>query len=47
MSDLEIVHVTDDAELQRWWRLDDATMSADHVGLPADPMAELVPALSS
>jgi GNAT superfamily N-acetyltransferase len=46
MSDLEIVHVTDDAELQRWCQLDDATMSADHVGLPADPMVELVPALS-
>jgi GNAT superfamily N-acetyltransferase len=46
MADLEIVRVTDETDLQRWWRIDDATMSADHVGLPADPMVELVPALS-
>jgi GNAT superfamily N-acetyltransferase len=46
MSDLELVQVTDQTDLQRWWRIDDATMSADHVGLPADPIGELVPALS-
>jgi GNAT superfamily N-acetyltransferase len=46
MSDLELVQVTDSAELQRWWQVDDVTMSADHMGLPADPMVELVPALS-
>jgi len=46
MSDLEIVHVLDETDLRRWWRIDDATMSEDHVGLPADPIGELVPALS-
>jgi GNAT superfamily N-acetyltransferase len=46
MSDLELVHVTDSTALRRWWRIDDATMSADHVGLPADPMVELLPALT-
>jgi GNAT superfamily N-acetyltransferase len=46
VSDLELVHVTDQTELQRWWQIDDATMSADHVALPADPIEELVPALS-
>jgi GNAT superfamily N-acetyltransferase len=46
MSDLELVQVTDEADLPRWWRIDDITMSLDHVGLPADPIVELMPALS-
>jgi GNAT superfamily N-acetyltransferase len=46
MSDLEVVHVTDEADLRRWWEIDNATMSADHTALPADPIEELVPALS-
>jgi GNAT superfamily N-acetyltransferase len=46
MSDLEVVRITDTGELSRWWDIDDATMSADHVALPADPIEELAPALS-
>jgi GNAT superfamily N-acetyltransferase len=46
MSDLELVHVTDDTELRRWWEIDNVTMSADHTALPADPIEELVPALT-
>jgi GNAT superfamily N-acetyltransferase len=44
--DLELVRVSNEGDLLRWWQVDDAAMTADHVGLPADPMAELVPALS-
>jgi GNAT superfamily N-acetyltransferase len=46
MSDLEVVRITDAGELPRWWDIDDATMSTDHVVLPADPIEELAPALS-
>jgi GNAT superfamily N-acetyltransferase len=46
VSDLEVVRITDASELSRWWDIDDATMSADHVALPADPIEELAPALS-
>jgi GNAT superfamily N-acetyltransferase len=46
VSDLELVQVTHEADLFRWWQIDDAAMAADHVGLPADPMAELLPALA-
>jgi GNAT superfamily N-acetyltransferase len=46
MSDLEIVRITEASELSRWWDIDDATMSADHVALPADPIEELAPVLA-
>ena len=46
VPDPEFVRVTDEADLARWWQIDDATMAADHVGLPADPMSELLPVLA-
>jgi GNAT superfamily N-acetyltransferase len=46
VPDVELHRVTREDDLPRWWRIDDAAMRADHVALPADPMSELVPALS-
>jgi GNAT superfamily N-acetyltransferase len=46
VPDLELLRVTDISALERWWGIHDAAMTADHVALPADPIAELVPSLS-
>lgn len=41
-----IERVTDELAARRWHAVDAATGAADHVGLPAEPLQELLPLLS-
>ena len=46
MTVLEIESVTDEDAARSWHAVDAATRAADHVGLPADPLEELLPLLA-
>lgn len=45
MAELRVERVADEGGVHAYYSVDTATRSADHVGLPADPPAELLPQL--